>query len=279
LKALRKIDADIYFESPAGVLTGLTAVHCRWNKRKFIFRVASDVDCIPGRQLITLWRDRKIFEYGLRRADVIAAQSNYQSVLLKKHYGLDSDIVNMALEAPTESLNEVRDIDVLWISNIKQVKRPDLLISLARSLPKVKFTMIGGIVRGEESLYSEIEKRSAQSPNVEFLGQVPYQHVNACLARAKVFVNTSDIEGFPNTFLQAWARKVPVVSYFDPDGLILSRDLGRRPVTEEEMRNALCDLLQNEKERERLGERAHRFALTEYSADVAAEKYLELCKL
>jgi glycosyltransferase involved in cell wall biosynthesis len=34
-------------------------------------------------------------------------------------------------------------------------------------------------------------------------------------------------EGFPNTFLEAWSQGVPVVSTFDPDGLIRGRGLGR----------------------------------------------------
>jgi glycosyltransferase involved in cell wall biosynthesis len=38
---------------------------------------------------------------------------------------------------------------------------------------------------------------------------------------------TSDYEGFPNTFLEAWSHGLPVVSTVDPDGLISGRELGR----------------------------------------------------
>ena len=276
-KALRKADADIYFESPAGVFTGFTAAYCRAKQRKFIFRIASDVDCKPGEQLIKYWRDRKIYEFGLRHADVRAVQSKHQAQLLKRHYGLDSTMVNMVLEEPKEKLDGERDIDVLWISNVKGVKRPDRLLALAEKLPGTNFTMIGGVVQEERDLYKVIERSATDLPNVNFLGAVPYQEVNQYVARAKVFLNTSDIEGFPNTFLQAWARKVPVVSYFDPDGIIKNRGLGRRPENESEMRKALRELLDNESERSRIGEEAHAFAITEYSAVAAAKRYLELC--
>ncbi len=276
-RALNEIDADVYYESPAGALTGLTAAFCQWKKKKFIFRVASDVDCIPGQQLIKYWRDRKLFEYGLRRADVVAVQSNYQAQLLDKHYGLKGDIVNMVLDEPQEDLDGERDIDVLWISNIKHVKRPDRLVALARQLPNVRFTMIGGVVQDEKALYAEIEQEAASLSNVDFLGQVPYDVVNEYVARTRVLLNTSDIEGFPNTFLQAWARKVPVVSYFDPDGIIQARGLGFRPDDEADMCDALQKLLGDDTKRIDIGEKAHAFALTQYSAESAAKRYLELC--
>jgi glycosyltransferase involved in cell wall biosynthesis len=43
-----------------------------------------------------------------------------------------------------------------------------------------------------------------------------------------VLVCTSDREGFPNVFLQAWQAKCPVVSLtIDPDGVIEKYDIGR----------------------------------------------------
>jgi glycosyltransferase involved in cell wall biosynthesis len=278
-RALSRVNADVYIESPAGILTGLAAAYCRKNDRKFIFRAASDVDCIPGRQLINLWRDRKIYEYGLRRANVIAVQSQRQKNLLKQHYGLDSWIVNMALEEPQEDIECERDIDVLWVSNLKQVKRPDRLIELARKLPDIEFTMIGGVVDEEQDLYA-ITKRDAESlPNLNFLGQVPYDDVNKYIARAKVFVNTSDVEGFPNTFLQAWARATPVISFFDPDDILEGRGLGQSPADEAEMSRVISSLVKDEERRSTIGSTARQFALAEYSATAAAKRYIELSGL
>ncbi len=45
--------------------------------------------------------------------------------------------------------------------------------------------------------------------------------------KASVLCCTSDFEGFPNTFLEAWSWGLPVVSTFDPDGLIIDRGLGQ----------------------------------------------------
>jgi glycosyltransferase involved in cell wall biosynthesis len=52
-------------------------------------------------------------------------------------------------------------------------------------------------------------------PNVEFTGFLPLRQVEPYFDRASVFVNTSQHEGVPNTFLQAWARGIPTIAFVD----------------------------------------------------------------
>jgi hypothetical protein len=148
--------------------TGLAAWHRARGSRRFVFRLAHDTDCIPGQQLIRFWRDRKIYEYGLRRADFIAAQGTHQVDLLRRHYGLDSVPINMAVEEPTES-DAPRDIDVLWVNNLRAFKRPGLAVDLAQRLPSRRVVMIGGAVPGNEALYEDMRQR-ARLPNLSLCG-------------------------------------------------------------------------------------------------------------
>jgi len=222
--ALKRADADVYYASCAGMHLGLLAMFCRKENRRFVFRIAHDSDCDPDNLLIKYWRDRRLYEYGLRRASGILAQSEQQQRALMKNYGLQSDLADMLVEAPKSQ--PARDVDVLWVNNLRPFKRPDLFLELARRLPRYRFHMVGGKQPGHEDLYDEISVQAREIPNLEFHGPVPYHDIGPLYARARVFVNTSDSEGFPNSYLQAWVRGTPVLAFFDPDGVIRRRGLG-----------------------------------------------------
>jgi hypothetical protein len=76
-----------------------------------IFRAAHDTDCIPGEELVNLERDRRIYQYGLNRADLISAQSATQVHALEENYGLRSVEVDMAAEIPQDPGDSGRDIN------------------------------------------------------------------------------------------------------------------------------------------------------------------------
>jgi glycosyltransferase involved in cell wall biosynthesis len=142
----------------------------------------------------------------------------------------------MLVESPPSIASfDARQIDVLWVSNIRQLKRPDLFIALVKRLGACKAVMIGGTQPGSEPLYDQTKQLAAGVGNLEFMGAVPYHATNEVFDRARVFVNTSEIEGFPNSFLQAWTRGIPVVSFFDPDGVIAREGLGKTVTNIEEM--------------------------------------------
>ena len=275
-RCLKEADSDVYYQSPAGSLTGITAHFCRRYKRKFVFRIASDANCVPNEQLIRLWRDRKIYEYGLRNADIRAVQTEHQKQLLLDNYGLDSVVVNMVVE-PAESIGfEDRDQDVLWVNNLRDVKRPRVALQVARALPEVSFEMIGGKSRGSGDLYDRVEKESAELSNVRFLGSKPYAYVNQRLTKSKILLNTSSLEGFPNTFLQSWIRGTPVVTTFDPDNKVQSYGLGFSTDSTEELPNLISRSLNDGLLWQRQSESARTFAVSDFSPDAVVDHYRSL---
>jgi glycosyltransferase involved in cell wall biosynthesis len=119
--------------------------------------------------------------------------------------------------------------------------------------------MIGGPGAGESELFEVIRSQAQLLENVDFLGFVPYAQVDVEFDRASVFVNTSDSEGFPNTFLQAWARGVPTVSFIDAGARLDGKDVGLRARSLAEMIQAVGELTSNDARRELEGRRCYSY--------------------
>lgn len=273
--AVSRANADIYYVSIAGTHLGQVALFTRLHGRKLIFRIASDADCDPDRLLIQYWREIKLYNYGLQRADAILAQGVNQQQAMKRNYGRDSTVARMLDVGPNHdySLAE-RDIPVLWVSNVRQVKRPDRLMDLARVLPELQVHMVGGLVSEEPRIFDVMRERAATISNLKFHGQVPYHAMSDFFERARLFVNTSDVEGFPNTYLQAWARGTPVVGFFDPDGIIVREGLGRAVANLEDMRTAVRELSSNAEVWRAASERCKAFMAKEYGEETILAPYL-----
>ena len=223
-RGMRAVQADIYYQRGAEMLTGVVATFCRWHGRKSIFAAAHNTDFHPGKELVGNPRDRWLYQYGLNRVDAIVVQNEAQLADCRRHFKRDACLVNSAYPGPPAMNSHTRD-EILWVSTLRAFKRPELFIELARCLPQFRFTMIGGKADHDfanTTYFHRIAALAGEVPNLRFLGfQTPHA-VEAYFDRARIFVNTSTHEGFPNTFLQAWARGVPTVSFFDTG----SRDQG-----------------------------------------------------
>jgi glycosyltransferase involved in cell wall biosynthesis len=274
--AMRRADADIYYLSCAGMHVGLAAMFCERFRRKFVFRAAHDRDCEPGQLLIQYWRDKRLYEYGLRRAHGIFVQTARQRKAMKANYGLPSTIAEMLVDPPEQERE--RAVDVLWVNNIRQFKRPDLLLDLARRMPHLKFHMIGGPQPGCAELYEQVASQAAAIPNLTFHGRVPYHDMDAHYAGARILLNTSDSEGFPNSYLQAWIRGTPVVTFFDPDGLIRRERLGLVADSLDEMQERIDTLVTDSRHWQAASARSRRYMQERYGDDRILAPYLATFK-
>lgn len=280
--AARRADADIYYVSCAGMQVGELAAFARRRGRKLVFRVAHDDDCIPHRLVARLdasgprfWLHTGLYKYGLKRADAVLVQSEHQRRLLKEHFGLDGTVATMLVDAPSQLRDFAqRDIPALWVNNIRAFKRADLGVDLAAALGDLPLHMIGGRQPRFEALYAEIAQRAAATPNLTFHGRVPYHDVNEFYERARVFVNTSDSEGFPNSYLQAWARGVPVVAFFDPDGVIAREGLGHAVRDLQQMQQAVRTLATDRAAWEEASLRCRAYMAREYGEDRILAPYV-----
>jgi glycosyltransferase involved in cell wall biosynthesis len=271
--ALRRADADLYYTSCAGMEVGLLALYCRHFGKRLVFRSASDTDCDKSRLLVRYARDRWLYAYGLRRADAILVQSASQAETLKRSYGLASRVAGKLVEPPL--MAPAQDLDVLWVGNIRRVKRPDRVLWLASRMPQVRFHMVGGALPGEESLYRQVRDAAAACANLTFHGGLSYSDTCSLYGRARLLLNTSDVEGFPNTYLQAWVRGVPVVTLIDPDRVIEREGLGFAARATDQFVGAIAALLASPDARQAAGERCRRFMAREFGDDRILPAYLD----
>jgi glycosyltransferase involved in cell wall biosynthesis len=128
--------------------------------------------------------------------------------------------------AVPESTPDVDKSIVLWVGRNLPKKHPELFAEVVRRMPQHQFVMIMAPHQTQDdSMYRALED---EADNFEYKGFLPFHEAQTYFFRARVYVCTSDREGFPNVFLQAWQAKCPVVSLtVDPDGVIEKFDLGR----------------------------------------------------
>jgi glycosyltransferase involved in cell wall biosynthesis len=154
-------------------------------------------------------------------------------------------------------------IRVLWIANLKPIKRHYLFLELTEKLKKidnVEFIIIG---RSEKKGFSnDIIKYK----NVIYLGEISQEEVNIELSKSHILVNTSISEGFSNTFIQAWMRSVPVVSLnVNPDNIIPTEKIGFISLTIEQLILDVEKLILNHKLRSEMANKSRLYAAKHHS--------------
>ena len=273
-RGMHKTDADIYYQRGADMLTGVVAAFCRRHGKKLIFAGAHDTDFAPGKQLISYSRDKWLFVYGLVRANAIIVQHQTQKRLCWENYRRDATLIRSCYPATVARVDPIGNI--LWVATIRKFKGPERLLELAKSLPEYSFTMIGGPGGSDaesQRYYESIRSQAEAQSNITFLGFVHPADIEPHFDGARIFVNTSDSEGFPNTFLQAWARAMPTVSLFDPESMedgqpvcSTAQDMGGLIEVVRALNND--DALWRE-----TGERCRRYYLRQHALDSVLDAY------
>lgn len=272
VRALRAADADVYYQNCAEYVTGQVALWCRANRRGFVYASASDSDCDARLPLLTTRRERVLYRAGLRRADRIIVQTESQRAMLRRNFGHDATVIPMpGADYPEVLAPSPAPQRVVWIGRVCEVKRPDRLLDLAARRPDVPFELIGP---SDGTAYAtSVLARAAERANVHVHGALPPDGVRAALSGARCLISTSDIEGFPNTFLEAWSYGVPVVSTIDPDGVIARHGLGWVAPSPDDLHAQLGEVLASPQERDRAGTRAREYFLRNHAADAVLPRF------
>jgi glycosyltransferase involved in cell wall biosynthesis len=227
LKQLRGIGADVYLHAGAGAEVGAYALICRLLGRRFVYVVASSADLTDGGGVRGPWRS--LFSLGLRLADAVVCRTDGQVRQLKAAHGRDGILIRTGHPVPSSAppLRARRKSAILWAGRMHPLKQPELFLDLAERLPNERFAMVLMRDDAHEALHRSLRARAAALPNVTIHENVAWQDVGRFFEGAKLFVNTSTYEGFPNTFVQAAMQAAPVLSWaVDPDGVLTRHRIG-----------------------------------------------------
>jgi Glycosyltransferase Family 4/Glycosyl transferases group 1 len=222
LSALRRANADIYLHMCPDPMAGVIAWYCKRHGKRFIYYGAHDYDFDPKKWKTNV-RDRVLFRYSMERADIVLCQNVVQKRTLRENYGRQGEILYNPLDSAERSYN--RTGKIVWMAKYYPVKRPEMFIRLSKTI-RDRFVMIGGKPPNmAKKQYDEINAQ-ADNMNIEIRGKLDFPEADAIVAKSKLLVSTSQAEGLPNAFLQAWRRGIPVVAFVDPDEMISKNKLG-----------------------------------------------------
>ncbi|MHC4396448.1 MAG: glycosyltransferase family 4 protein [Planctomycetota bacterium] len=216
-RAMRNADAQIYMTKGYSLGTVLYALFCKRYNRKFIYRTASSREC-NGQYIKEHPYRSKAFAWTIHSAKKILAQNHTDAENLMAITNVRPEVIRNGhrLNPVAQTARET----ILWVGRSASVKRPDLFLKLARQLPEMAFTMICQKATGDKR-YDGFAEQAEQIENLHFISKVPFSEIDSYFQKAKVFVNTSDSEGFPNTFIQACKCATPILSLnVNPDGFL-----------------------------------------------------------
>lgn len=226
-----EINADIYIVPGNSFLSAEVASYCSERRKKYVFLSGSDLDYHPeirenpeGRDIYGLPHSLK--RYTIQQACAHIVQSENQARMLKDRYQRSCFIIHNPIDLDKKFNRNPDAHSILWVGKSdERVKRPSLVFELARRMPEFQFVIIMNIVNINSYLKST--RLAQNTPNITLTEQVSFETIERYFADARVHLNTSSFEGFPNTYLQAAKYGVPTVAMtVDPDGMLSLHSCG-----------------------------------------------------
>ena len=271
----KKIKPDILVNTTANSITGLAAFYKNLYKKKLIYRTASDIN-VNKQWIKSHIITGKFFQYGIENADVVTVQSKKQQIWVQKYHYIKAVLLKNAF--PVKPFQNQEKKFVLWVSRFAPMKNPELFLKLAQEIPEEKFVMICPYNPSDYKKWKVLKNKAQNISNLTFIEKVPFAEIQAYFNQAKLFVNTSDYEGFPNTFLQAAQAQTPIISLsVNPDNFIDEYNCGIFCYNDfKQLVEQTKKLLQNPDEINLKGKNAYRYLKENHDINKIGKRFEEL---
>jgi glycosyltransferase involved in cell wall biosynthesis len=244
---------------------------------KTVFSAAVDRDVILRKALYRRPYCWPLYAWGLFRNDRILVQHEWQLLHLPAALRSKASILPGIVETRAKvTAHRTREKYVAWVAMLREVKRPDLLIEIARSLPEIRFVVSGGPTAyfARPGYGEHIVNTLRTLPNIDYRGRVAPRQAIDIIGNAGLLLSTSDEEGFPSTFLEAWSAGTPVLSLqLDPGSIIERFHLGVVSKTVQAAIEDISSLMNSAEYRDEIAQRARDYISTNHS-ELSAVKAL-----
>lgn len=214
---LLKENPNICITSSANSTVGVVGFYCFLFRKKHIHRTANIID-VNG-----YWIDRngflgRIYKFGLENATNVICQTKDQQKALLENHNIEAILFRNVFDFDNIKSFKKRDY-VLWVGRASRTKRAEKFLELAKLNPKLSFVLIFN--NQDQKYFEEIVSYTKKMQNLKFIEKVPFNRIQKYYDGAKVFVSTSEFEGFANTFVQSGIGKTPIITLgSNPDNFL-----------------------------------------------------------
>ena len=167
--------------------------------------------------------------------------------------------------------------DILWVGRAVNWKRPELFLKLALTFKDRSFMMICTKYMDHE-YWENLKNLSEKITNLKFIEFVKFSEIDDYFKKAKVYVNTSIYEGFPNTFLQAFKYNTPVISLnVNPDNIFNESNFGYYCNDNfDSLKEKLSILVQSSELQEMVGKKAYSYVSKFHDIEMIGKQWIKV---
>jgi len=273
LKKIKEINPDVFVTRGFTSWAGISAEIAKKYDKKHLHFIASDNEVVRDEKKISKRRflnkiELKFYLKVYNGHTKIICQNGFQSNTINTKYNIHSEIITQAAPSPHGiSSNKTYDvIQIVWIANLKPLKQPEKYIEIVEHFKdnnSIKFLMIG---RDLGNKYQHLLQTQCENPNFDYLGELTNDEVNVLLEKSHILINTSEYEGFSNTFVQAWMRGTVVISLnSNPDNVLTKFNIGYETITKSNTISVINKLINNINLLKEKGDSSQKYAIEAHS--------------
>lgn len=298
LERLKQIKPNLAIQRLSSNVSYVIGKYCKKNNCKFIwictdnmspykdfhirkFKKSSTLGTTSFATYFSFMLNARLMDHlrnkGMRKVDIAFTQNEYQHQKVKEEFGIESKRMISGHKIPKHCISEKERFElktVIWCGNFGKNKRPELFVELANTLTDNNIRLI---MIGDHSDRSYVESILKHKPsNLMATGQVTFEESLSFFDEASLLVNTSLLEGFSNTYIQAWLRGVPTVVFgADPNNVIKNNKLGFVARDINDANDFITKLFASFDDYNSVSKRVKTFALENHTIDIMTDAFLE----